>query len=129
MQPLTPMVIGERLRALRQRKKLSQGQIEERTGLMRCYISRIEHGHLVPSIETLEKMCRALEVPLFQFFYEGDGPPPAPKYRPVEAPSWGRSGREARLMAKFRRLLSRIHERDRQLLLHVAREMTDHKRH
>jgi hypothetical protein len=34
------MVIGERLRALREQKNLSQGDIEKRTGLLRCYISR-----------------------------------------------------------------------------------------
>jgi len=61
------MIIGDRLRALREQKHLSQGQIEKRSGLLRCYISRVEHGHTVPSIETLEKMCRALEIPLQTF--------------------------------------------------------------
>ena len=58
------MIIGERLRALREEKHRSQGQMEKRCALLRCYISRVEHGHTVPSIETLEKMSRALEVPL-----------------------------------------------------------------
>src|SRR4029077_20052392 len=57
------MIIGDRLRALREEKKLSQGDIEKRTGLLRCYISRVENGHTVPAIETLEKMARALECP------------------------------------------------------------------
>src|SRR6266516_3220299 len=52
------MIIGDRLRALREDKKLSQGDIEKRTGLLRCYISRVENGHTVPAIETLEKMAR-----------------------------------------------------------------------
>ena len=69
------MVIGERLRALREHKKMSQGDIEKRTGLLRCYISRIENGHTVPSIETLEKMARALEVPMYQLFYDGEQTP------------------------------------------------------
>src|SRR5205814_3798650 len=56
------MVICDRLRALRGEKKLSQGDIEKRTGLLRCYISRVENGHTVPTVETLEKMARALEV-------------------------------------------------------------------
>src|SRR5216683_188720 len=60
----TDMIIGDRLRALREEKKFSQGDIEKRTGLLRCYISRVENGHTVPAIETLEKMARALEVPL-----------------------------------------------------------------
>jgi len=63
------MIIGDRLRAMREEKKLSQGDIETRTGLLRCYISRVENGHTVPAIETLEKLARALECPLYQLFY------------------------------------------------------------
>jgi transcriptional regulator with XRE-family HTH domain len=55
------MIIGDRLRELREEKKLSQGDIEKRTGLLRCYISRVENDHTVPAIETLEKLARALE--------------------------------------------------------------------
>ena len=60
------MVIGDRLRLLRQEKDFSQGEIEKRTGLLRSYISRVENGHTVPSIGTLEKFARALEVPVYQ---------------------------------------------------------------
>jgi len=56
------MLIGDRLRELREEKKLSQGDIEKRTGLLRCYISRVENGHTVPAVETLEKLARALEI-------------------------------------------------------------------
>jgi len=65
------LIIGERLRALREEKKFSQGDIEKKTGLLRCYISRVENGHTVPAIETLEKFARVLEVPMYQLFYEG----------------------------------------------------------
>jgi transcriptional regulator with XRE-family HTH domain len=68
------MIISDRLRELREAKNLSQGDIEKRTGLLRCYISRVENGHTVPAIETLEKLARALEVPLYQLFYDGDKP-------------------------------------------------------
>lgn len=61
------MVIGKRIRELREQKKLSQGDMEKRTGLLRCYISRVENGHTVPSIETLEKCARALEIPCTGF--------------------------------------------------------------
>ena len=60
------MVIGERLRELRESKKLSQGDVERRTGLLRCYTSRVENGHTVPTIETLEKYARALGSPSVQ---------------------------------------------------------------
>ena len=69
------MIIGDRLRILREQKEFSQGEIEKRTGLLRCYISRVENGHTVPAVETLEKFARALEVPLYQLFYDGEKPP------------------------------------------------------
>lgn len=69
------MVIGERLRQLREAKNLSQGDVEKRTGLLRCYTSRVENGHTVPAVETLEKYARALEVPIYRLFYEGRVPP------------------------------------------------------
>ena len=47
------MVIGDRLKALREGKNLSQEDIEKRTGLLRVYISRVENGHTVPAIVTI----------------------------------------------------------------------------
>jgi len=122
------MIIGDRLRALREDKKLSQGDIEKRTGLLRCYISRVENGHTVPAIETLEKMARALEVPLYQLFYEGDEPPDLshlPKRKTAADVAWGSSGKDARVLSKFRRLLGRIEAEDRRLLLHMAQKMAN----
>jgi transcriptional regulator with XRE-family HTH domain len=60
------MVVGDRLRSVREEKKLSQGDIEKRTGLLRCYISRVENGHTVPSIETLEKLADTMGEPLLE---------------------------------------------------------------
>jgi len=120
------MLIGDRLRAIREAKKLSQGDIENRTGLKRSYISRVECGHTVPSVETLEKFARALEVPLYQLFYEGKEPPKLsnlPKRVTGDEIAWGRRSKEARLWEKFRRLLARIKKRDRHLLLHTAQKM------
>jgi transcriptional regulator with XRE-family HTH domain len=120
------MIIGDRLRDLREDKELSQGDIEKRTGLLRCYISRGENGHTVPAIETLEKMARALEVPLYQLFYEGDEPPEfsnLPKRKTAADIAWGSSGKDARVLSKFRRLLGRIEADDRRLLLHMAQKM------
>lgn len=120
------MIIGDRLRALREEKKLSQGDIEKRTGLLRCYISRVENGHTVPAIETLEKLARALEVPLYQLFYDGEEPPELPnlpKRKTAEEVVWGSSGKEARFLTIFRRLLGGIDEGDRRLLLYMAQKM------
>src|SRR5271170_8316861 len=101
------MVIAERLKALREQKKMSQGDIEKRTGLLRVYISRVENGHTVPAIETLEKMARAMEVPMYQLFYDGEKPP-APEVPKISgSDGWGASGRDARTLGRFRRLLRR----------------------
>ena len=120
------MIIGDRLRDIREAKKLSQGDIEERSGLRRAYISRVEHGHTVPSVETLEKFARALEVPLYELFYEGEKPhnlPDVPKRLTRDEIAWGSTGKEAQVLTKFRRLLARMDEADRNLLLHTAQKM------
>jgi transcriptional regulator with XRE-family HTH domain len=120
------VIIGDRLRALREEKKLSQGDIEKRTGLLRCYISRVENAHTVPAIETLEKMARALEVPLYQLFYDGQEPPKLPHLpnrKTADEIAWGNSGKDARLLSKLRRHLSRLEERDRMLLFSTAQRM------
>ena len=75
------MVIGDRLRELRESKMLSQGDIEARTGLLRCYISRVENGHTVPSVDTLEKLARALEIPMYQLFHSGTVSPDVKKQK------------------------------------------------
>jgi transcriptional regulator with XRE-family HTH domain len=120
------MVIGDRLRLLREHKDFSQGEIEKRTGLLRCYISRVENGHTVPAIETLEKFARALEVPMYQLFYDGEEPPKLPnlpKRKSADEVAWGNSGGDARLLAKFRRLLSRTNEADKRVLMFTAQKM------
>src|SRR6267154_2951784 len=122
------MIIGDRLRALREEKKLSQGDIEKRTGLLRCYISRVEIGHTVPAIETLEKMARALECPLYQLFYDGEEPPVLPnlpKRKSSDDIAWGTSGKEARFLNKLRRLLGKADEEDRKLILYMAQKMAN----
>jgi transcriptional regulator with XRE-family HTH domain len=124
------MIIGERLRALREEKKFSQGEIEKRTGLLRCYVSRVENGHTVPSVETLEKMARALEIPMYKLFYESEEPPKLPnllKHKSAEDILWGSSGKDANMLAKFCRLFGRMEEDDRKVLFLMAREMTKRK--
>jgi transcriptional regulator with XRE-family HTH domain len=119
------MIIGDRLRELRELKKLSQGEIEKRTGLLRCYISRVENGHTVPAVETLEKFARALEVPVYQLFYDGEEPPKVSNL-PIRGKSgaeWGSSGKNARVLAKFCRLIGRANESDRRLLFFMAQKM------
>jgi transcriptional regulator with XRE-family HTH domain len=119
------MIIGDRLRALREEKKLSQGDIERRTGLIRCYVSRVENGHTVPSLETLEKFARALEVPMYELFYDGEEPPKLPNLpkRKTDEDAWGSSGKDARFLNKLRRVLSKTDEEHRKLVMHMTQKM------
>jgi transcriptional regulator with XRE-family HTH domain len=124
------MVIGDRLRTLREEKNFSQGEIERRTGLLRCYISRVENGHTVPAIETLEKFARALDVPMYQLFYDGEEPPKLPnlpKRKIGGDVEWGSSGRDEKTLHQFRRLLSRTREKDLKILLFMAQKMAGKK--
>jgi transcriptional regulator with XRE-family HTH domain len=123
------MIIGIRLRKLREERKLSQGDIEKRTGLLRCYISRVENGHTVPSLETLERMAAAMEIPLYQLFYEGERPPDLPNLTQrkstdelaMEIPA----DRDSRFFQKVKRLLGNINDRDRRLLLYMAQKLAN----
>lgn len=120
------MVIGERLRELREQKKLSQGDVEHRTGLLRCYISRVENGHTVPAVQTLEKLARAFEVPMYKLFYDGEEPPTVPTIttrKLSKEDSWGSSGKDAQDLRKLRRLLSKSTEDDRKLILYTVQKM------
>jgi transcriptional regulator with XRE-family HTH domain len=119
-------MIGARLRTLRTERNMSQGDIEERTGLQRCYVSRVENGHTIPSLDTLEKMARALEVPVYKFFYEGDVPPQVPPLQVVKkngTEEWGFSGKWGQFVGRMRSLLGKMEEHDRQLLLLMAYKM------
>ncbi len=121
------MIIGERLRALREERNLTQGDIEKRTGLMRFYLSRIENGHTAPSLRTLEKLARALEVPLYQLFYDGKEPPKLeklPKRISTEDLLWGSHGKEAQLLMYFQIALGRMRGLDGHLLMLLARKMS-----
>jgi transcriptional regulator with XRE-family HTH domain len=120
------MIIGDRLRMLRETKKFSQGEIEKRTGLLRSYISRVENGHTVPAVGTLEKLARALEVPMYQLFSDGEQPPKPqtlPSGTAYDDATWATSAKDQRMLDQFRRLLSRTDKKDQKLLLLIAQKM------
>lgn len=122
------MLIGERIRQLREQKGLSQGDIEKASGLLRCYISRVEHGHTVPSLDTMERFAAALDVPLYRLFYSGDQPPATPNLSQRKAledlaQEEGERGSEARFLLKLRSLLDSMVEADRHFLLDFAKRL------
>jgi transcriptional regulator with XRE-family HTH domain len=87
----------------------------------------VENGHTVPSVDTLEKIAYALEIPMYQFFSDGEEPP-VPEFPNTSDYGWGGSGRDARTLGKFRRLLGRASKADQKLLLFVAKKMSQRKR-
>jgi transcriptional regulator with XRE-family HTH domain len=122
------MVIGTRLRSLREERGLSQGDIEKSTGLLRCYISRIENGHTIPSLETLMRFSGALDVPLYKLFYSGDGEAPTPNLLQRQsldelAAQPGKAGDEARFLIQFKTLLAELADTDREVLLTLAKKL------
>ncbi|HXX24514.1 MAG TPA: helix-turn-helix transcriptional regulator [Terriglobia bacterium] len=122
------MLIGTRLRQLREQKQMSQGDIEERTGLLRCYVSRVENGHTVPSLETLERFAGVLDVPLYQLFFSGEEAPPTPSLTPRSSLEEitgdnGDKGQDAQFLMKLKNLLSRLAEPDRDVILSLAKRL------
>jgi transcriptional regulator with XRE-family HTH domain len=122
------MLIGTRLRFLREEKGLSQGDVEKRTGLLRCYISRVENGHTIPSLETLERFAAALEVPLYTLFFSGEEDGSTPNLISREslgelAGQRGKAGEEARFLLRLRNLLARLADPDREVLLTLAKKL------
>jgi transcriptional regulator with XRE-family HTH domain len=108
------MKIGTTIRAHRLQKGLSQGDIEKKTGLLRCYLSRVENGHTVPSLDTLSKIAGALELPIAQFFNDDT------TTRQVNARNL--SDDELRFLTQIRRYSTNLNESDRKLLLAMVKK-------
>ena len=115
------LMIGERLRTIRESKKLSQGDVEQRTGLPRCYTSRVENGHTVPSIETLAKFAQALEIPLYQLFYDGEEAPK--KIKGLDLDGAKLSSSDRREVESLGRKFAKLNERDKNLVRHMIAKL------
>jgi transcriptional regulator with XRE-family HTH domain len=122
------MEIGRRLRELRESRNLSQGDLEVRTGLLRCYTSRVENGHTVPSLETIEKYANALRIPLFAFFPNDANAPQVQPPLPSKDPDWGSTPRERFQNHKIVSALTNMNDQDRQLVLALVQRLTKAKR-
>jgi transcriptional regulator with XRE-family HTH domain len=109
----SPINIGVTIRNFRLQRGMSQGDIEKRTGLLRCYLSRVENGHTVPSLDTLQKIASALDLALSQFFAEDSA---------KEVQGMALSGDEVRFLTQVQRYSSNLNESDRRLLLAMVRK-------
>ncbi len=108
------MKIGVTIRGYRLQKGLSQGDIEKRTGLLRCYLSRVENGHTVPSLDTLAKIASALDIPLAQFFAEDS--------LGREMNTQKLTDDELRFLTQIRRYATNLNDSDRKLLLAMVKK-------
>jgi transcriptional regulator with XRE-family HTH domain len=116
------MLVGERLKAVRESKNLSQGHIEQRTGLLRCYVSRVENMHTVPSIDTLEKWAKALDISMAELFSEtGKAPKPLVVFKGKNGHRL--SSKETKMAERVNDLIGRMRTRDQNLLLNMARQL------
>ena len=120
--------IGLRIRQLREQRGLSQGDIEEVSGLLRCYVSRVENGHTVPSLETLERFAAALSVPVYRFFYTGEDPPSTPNLTPRATleqlvVDGGREDGATRFLLQLKHYAEGIADKDREVLLTMAKRL------
>jgi transcriptional regulator with XRE-family HTH domain len=122
------MEIGRRLRELRESRNLSQGDIEVRTGLLRCYTSRVENGHTVPSVETIEKYANALGIALFAFFSNGVNAPQVEPPLPSKDPDWGSTPSERFQNHKIVSALTNMNDQDRDLVLALVLRLTKRNR-
>lgn len=110
------MNIGETIRNFRLQKGMSQGDIEKRTGLLRCYLSRVENGHTIPSLDTLAKIATAMELPLAQFF-SGGSSDNGGKVMPQLAED------EVRFLTQIRRYSPNLNDSDRKLVIAMVKKM------
>jgi transcriptional regulator with XRE-family HTH domain len=111
--------IGEVIRSYRSDRGLSQGDIERRTGLLRCYLSRVENGHTVPSLETLAKIAEAMEINLADFFPGSD----TPQDRETRKILGELSDEEIRFLAEIKKYSTTLSDDDKRLVLAMIRKM------
>ena len=108
------MKIGTTIRTFRLQKGFSQGDIEKKTGLLRCYLSRVENGHTMPSLDTLAKIAEALDLPISQFFAEDA--------LSRQLNSQKLSDDELKFLTQIRRYSANLNDSDRKLLLAMVKK-------
>ena len=119
------MDIANRIRTLRESKNWSQGDLEERTGLLRNYLSRVENGHTEPGLDTLEKIANGFEMKLYELMYDGDTPPEVSG--PGSPKDWASTGWGAKAYKQLRARLAKMRPQDRDVLLDLAQKMASRR--
>lgn len=78
--------LAEYLKVMRESRNMKLREVAERTGLSVSYLSDLERGRTLPSIETLEKLASAFDMTLAIRFMDGNGE--AFGYEMVNSKKW-----------------------------------------
>lgn len=120
------MLVGERLRAVREAREMSQGDVEKKTGLLRCYLSRCENGHTIPSIETLDKWTKAMDINLSQLFAEnGEAATPIAALKNGHAPKLNKAA--ANGLHRIQSAFAKMDDRDIAIVVGLAQKLAGAK--
>jgi len=110
------MNIGDTIRRFRLKRGLSQGDIERRSGLLRCYLSRVENGHTTPSLDTLAKIASAMDTSVGELLASSSGEPGSRMELQL-------SEQESRFLNSVRRYSPNLNDSDKKLVLAMVKKM------
>jgi len=110
--------LGRTLKLIRIEKGMSQGDIERKTGLLRSYLSRVENGHTVPSLDTLGRIAEAVGVSVGKLLEPPEG-------EAAKIAVTFTDKRQLRFWNLMRRYGPRLDDRQRGLLVGLARKMAE----
>ncbi|MGA2991252.1 MAG: helix-turn-helix transcriptional regulator [Candidatus Korobacteraceae bacterium] len=110
------MNIGETIRRFRLQRGMSQGDIEKSTGLLRCYLSRVENGHTIPSLETLGRITSAMGTSLGELLADSSGEPGSRVELQLRE-------QESRFLNSVRRYSPQLNDSDKKLIVAMVKKM------
>ena len=111
------MNLGVSIKNIRQAQGLSQGEMQKRTGILRSYLSRVENGHTVPSLATLQRLASAMGVTLADFF-SADG-----QLAANAATAAAANDPASQYLAELKGLLPQLTLQQREQLLDMVKDM------
>jgi len=65
------MKVGSVIQEIRRRKSISQGDLAKRLKISQTYLSQIEGDKKMPSMEILQEISEALEIPVYYLLFKG----------------------------------------------------------
>jgi transcriptional regulator with XRE-family HTH domain len=110
-------LIGARILEFRKQRGLSQDDVQRATGFSHAYISNVERGQTLPSLESIERFADALQVPLSELFRSGEAGSKTRTTDPASDPS--------DLLALLRAHVGTMTAKQREILLALALRLAE----